>query len=60
MQTLQDKKEKRRGKKKENLGNKKANNKCHKRDIDASALCVKDILDILGLMDIPDILKSRD
>ena len=29
-------------------------NKCRKRDIDASGLCVKDILDIPGLMDIQD------
>ena len=30
-------------------------NKCRKRDIDASGLCVKDIQDIPGLMDIPDL-----
>ena len=30
-------------------------NKCRKRDIDASDLCVKDILDIPGLMDILDV-----
>ena len=29
-------------------------NKCRKRDIDASGLCVKDIQDIPGLMDISD------
>ena len=34
-------------------------NKCRKRDIDASDLCVEDNLDIPGLMDIPDILESR-
>ena len=38
----------------ENQDNGPLNNKCRKRDIDASGLYVKDIQDIPGLMDILD------